>query len=66
MPGIERAIEAAGGVAALARSIGVTHQAVSQWRARGWAPPSRAMQMEECTGVPRRDLVSPAIADLFA
>lgn len=47
---IEKAIEAAGGVNALSQSIGVTPPAVSQWKARGIAPPERCIAIEQATG----------------
>ncbi len=47
------AIGRAGGVAALARAIGATPQAVSQWRR---APAARAIEIERLTGVSRERL----------
>jgi len=58
LSGIEKAIEAAGGPAALARKLGVTHQFVYQCRKRGWVPPVRAVEIEALYGIPRRELVS--------
>src|SRR3954471_17204098 len=52
---LERAIVEAGGVAALARAINVTPQAVSQWDR---VPAERALAVEKATGgaITRHDL----------
>lgn len=44
---LRRAIEAAGGTASLARSLGIHSQAVSQWER---APAKRVFQIERATG----------------
>lgn len=62
--GIERAIEVAGGAAALAQQMGVSHQVVYQWKKRGWLPPARAIEVESRYGVPRIEMVNPKILDL--
>ncbi len=43
---IERAVDAAGSQSALARELGVTHQAVQQWVADGKPPVRRAIDIE--------------------
>lgn len=48
-----RAIESVGGQAEFARLLGVTPQAVSQWRL---VPPLRVLRVEEVSGVPRHEL----------
>jgi DNA-binding transcriptional regulator YdaS (Cro superfamily) len=50
---LERAIKAAGGTAALAKAVGVTSQAVSQWKR---VPASKVLRVEERTGVSRYEL----------
>lgn len=50
---LERAIEVAGGVAALAGKLGIFSQAVSQWRR---VPVKRVLDVERATGVPRHEL----------
>ena len=52
---LERAIGAAGGTKELARRIGITPQAVSQWKR---CPAQRAIDVERATGgeVRRQDL----------
>jgi len=50
---LERAIKGAGGQAALAKAIGVTAQAVSQWDE---VPPLRVLQVERASGVSRYEL----------
>jgi DNA-binding transcriptional regulator YdaS (Cro superfamily) len=47
------AIERAGGVAAMARQLGISIQAVAQWKI---VPHGRARAVEEISGVPRRVL----------
>ncbi|NBR10428.1 MAG: molecular chaperone, partial [Opitutaceae bacterium] len=44
---LERAITEAGGVAALARAINVTSQAISQWER---VPAERTIAVEQATG----------------
>lgn len=44
---LERAIEKAGGAAALARSLGISVQAVCEWKR---CPPLRAFAVEGATG----------------
>lgn len=56
-----RVIDAAEGGALLARTLGVTHQAVAEWRRQGWMPPARAVQCERLYGIPARELVSPKL-----
>lgn len=52
---LDRAIEAAGGVSALAKQLGETVQTVSNWKGRG-APANRCAAIEALTGVGRREL----------
>jgi DNA-binding transcriptional regulator YdaS (Cro superfamily) len=52
-PGLAAAIEAAGGVRALARLLGIQHSAVVEW-AR--IPADRIIEIEKATGVPRHKL----------
>ena len=63
--GLDRAIHAAGGVAELARRIGITQPSVSNWNR---VPAERVIAVEAATGVSRivlrPDLYSePAVAD---
>lgn len=50
---LQKAIKAAGGVNALAKSINITSQAVSQWRE---IPVKRCLDIEKATGIPREEL----------
>jgi len=50
---LQRAIDAAGGVAKLARLVGVTSQAISQWDR---VPAERVLAVEDATGVPAHEL----------
>jgi TorA maturation chaperone TorD len=51
--GLELAIEAAGGVGALARSLGIAQPSVSNWKQ---IPHDRVLNIEQLTGVPRTSL----------
>ena len=46
-PALQHAIEVAGGAGALARSLGITVQAISAWEK---CPPRRALAIERATG----------------
>ena len=50
---LERAIKAVGGLAGLAKPLGISEQAVSQW---GEVPPLRVLDVERVSGVPRSEL----------
>ncbi len=52
-PALDRAIGAAGGVRALARSLGVSQPAISSWKR---VPADRVLSVEASTGVPRTSL----------
>ncbi|VIO67235.1 Chaperone protein TorD [Bradyrhizobium ivorense] len=52
-PGLERAIDAAGGVAPLARKIGIAQPSVSNWNR---VPAQRVIAVESATGVSRKVL----------
>ena len=64
MSGISEAIEAADGQVKLAKLLGVSQQAVSGWKRRGWVPASRSAEIEQQTGVPRQRLVNPRLLEL--
>ena len=48
--GLDRAIDAAGGIAHLARKIGISQPSVSNWNR---VPVERVIAVETATGVPR-------------
>ena len=50
---LQNAIEAAGTAAELAKKLGITAQALSQWRV---VPPNRVLEIERITGVSRHEL----------
>jgi DNA-binding transcriptional regulator YdaS (Cro superfamily) len=52
-PGLTRAIETAGSMGKLARILGISQQAVSQWRE---VPTRHIIAIERATGVPREVL----------
>ena len=63
--GVEGAVRAAGGQGRLARTLGVSQQAVSAWLRRGFVPVRRVVEIESQFGVLRTELVSPRLRDLF-
>lgn len=64
MTGIDKVIEAAGGQPALAEVLGVTQQAVSLWKQRGFPPAARVDQLATNFNVPREELIDPAVLKL--
>ena len=63
MTGISRAIQIVGR-RQLAKQLGVTNMAISQWLTRGRVPPDRAIQIEAAThGALTREELRP---DIFA
>ena len=56
---IDEAIDKGGGVIRFAKAMGVTHQAVYNWRKRGWVPPERALVIEAVFGIERSQLMNP-------
>ena len=51
--GLKAALEAAGSMRALARALGISHQAVIQWTR---IPTERIIEVERVTGVDRKRL----------
>lgn len=56
MSAIDDAIQHAGGASRLASILGVTPQAVSNWKARDSVPPEQVLAIETATGVSRHEL----------
>lgn len=56
---IDEAIDKGGGVIRFAKAMGVTHQAVYNWRKRGWVPPERAVVIEAVFKIDRNRLMNP-------
>lgn len=56
MSAIDHAIQQAGGASRLASILGVTPQAVSNWKARESVPPEQVLAIENATGISRHDL----------
>lgn len=46
-PALSRAIDEAGGAVVLAKRLGITSQAISQWKR---VPPLRVLEVEQATG----------------
>jgi transposase-like protein len=63
---IDIAIARGGGIVRFAEALGVKHQAVYSWKKRGYAPPDRALVMENLFSVPRADTMDPRILAVFA
>lgn len=66
---LDRAAAMAGSWYKLAKKLGVTHQAVYEWKAAGYVPANRALQIEIAFGISARELVRPElleIADLLS
>jgi hypothetical protein len=59
--GIYAAVAKAGGVSEVAKKLGVSRQVVYVWLRRGFAPPIRAIQLEEMYRVPRAKLMDPLL-----
>ncbi len=51
--GLKRALEIVGGKTALAKHLGITKQAISQW---SQVPPERVLAVEDATGVPCHEM----------
>lgn len=62
--GIDEAVAAAGSQSSLGRQLGVTQQAINNWRKQGWVPLLRAGQIEAHYGIARTRLVNPKILAL--
>lgn len=56
---LDLAIERGGGIIKFCKKMKVTHQAVYNWKARGWVPPERAVAIEAVFGIPRTDMMNP-------
>ena len=63
---IRTAVERAGGPRRIAEILGVSHQVVYYWVARGWFPPARAVQLSRRFKVSKSELIDPKLAKLLA
>lgn len=66
MTGIEKAVQACGSQLALADAIGCTQQNVSSWIKRGFVPVDHLIGVEQASGIPRHELISPKLANIFS
>ncbi len=62
--GIYRAQAVAGGVAKLAKLMGVSRQYAYAALQKGYLPPERAKQVSQLTGIPTRELIDPKLVKL--
>lgn len=62
LTGIEKAIIAAKGQKHLAEKLGVSQQAISFFKSRGYVSPLRAQEIECIYGVNRFELINPKTA----
>ncbi|PHM60548.1 transcriptional regulator [Xenorhabdus stockiae] len=58
MSALNLAIEKAGGITKLAKLLGISNQAVSQWVQKKRIPPGRYFELHEKLNIPLEDLVS--------
>lgn len=63
---LNKAAELAGGVIPLAKSVGVSHQAIYQWKKRGYVPAESALIIEHKFGIPHGGMVRSALADIIS
>jgi DNA-binding transcriptional regulator YdaS (Cro superfamily) len=63
---LRRAVDFAGGATQLARTLGVSHQAVHKWLQRGWVSPERATELCGLYGIPAIDLIRPELRHALA
>ncbi len=53
---VDRIIEAYGGAAALARRLGISRNAISDWRSKQRVPVERVLEIERLTGISRHEI----------
>ena len=58
---LDVAIARGGGIIRFAKAMGVTHQAVYNWRKRGWVPADKALVIETIFGIGREYLMEPRL-----
>lgn len=61
---LNRAADLAGSYHKLALRLGVRHQVMYRWCKRGFVPSKRALEIEVMFGVPAKELVDPALAEI--
>jgi len=59
---LRSAIDAGGGIVTFSEAMGVTHQAVYNWKGQGWVPLERATDIQRIWGIPFTALVKPSVA----
>lgn len=64
MTGIEKAIKEAGGQVELAMNLGVSQQAISLWKRKGYVPIDRIVEISSQYGVPEIELLNKKIIDI--
>lgn len=54
-----------GGIVAFAKSLGISHQVIYQWKKRGYVPVDRAIIIQNKYGVDHKTMVRSDIAQLL-
>lgn len=63
-PALDRAIDHFDSLADMARQMGVTYQAIQQWKVKGSVPAIHCPKLAELTGESREDLVGWDLPDI--
>lgn len=63
---IDLAIERGGGIVKFSKAMGASHQAIYNWRKRGWVPPERALVIEAVFGIERSQLMNPDLVRVLS
>ena len=63
---LDDAIARGGGIVKFSRALGVTHQAVYDWRKRGWVPLERAVVIASIFKIERDSLIDPRLVQVLA
>lgn len=60
----EQIIQKVGGISALAKALGETRAAVSNWKVRGRIPQDKVVKIEQLFNIPR-EKIRPDLKELF-
>lgn len=62
---VQKLLRVSGGVPAIAKALGISHQFGYECINRGWFPAPRAKKLEDLYGIPRKKLMNPELVDLY-